>query len=194
MAFVWFLTISPPSRSISVLSGCYSSGGDLNSSPTSSPRSPRLVWGETLSCSWTVISSWKSLLVLVTLAVFDSILSISLRRKMNALFKSTLFTDDGDCGNAAVMVSTSYATLDKQWNFELRIPSVTVTADLVTFMKIFNEKHHFLCNANSLWRQPQALSTILRNQSFSEPVWDNAGISLSLLGPSDMPNKFMLQG
>lgn len=133
MAFAWFLTISPPSLSISVLSGCYSSDEDLNSSPTSSPRSPRLVWRETLSCSWTVTSSWKSLLVLVTLAVFDSILSISLWRKMKALFKSTLFTDDGDCGNAAVMVSTSYETLDKQWNFELRIPSETVTADLVTF-------------------------------------------------------------
>ena len=62
--------------------------------------------------------------------------------------------------------------------------------DLVTFTEeILNGKLHFLCSVNSLWWQPHALSTTLRKQSLSEPVWDNARI-----GPSDMPNKFVLQG
>ena len=55
-----------------------------------------------LSTSVAFFPSRRRLLVLVTLAIFDSILSILSRRRVRALCKSILVTCNEDSGNAAV--------------------------------------------------------------------------------------------
>ena len=159
MASAWSLTTSTMVRFISVLTGRTSSDEGLTSSSKSYPwYSDELGWRETLSSSWAVIISWRRLLVLVTLAVFDSFLSILLRRRVIGLCKSILVSCSEDSGNA-----------------DEKTPALEGI------------------KLGLFWRMSHALSFTLQWSSTKEVMWDNAGISLSLLGLLDLLRNFVLQ-
>ena len=82
---------------------CYSSCEELTSLRKSSPwYSDKSGRRETFSYSWAVILLWRRSLILATLAIFDSVLSILLSRKVRSGFKSILVLCDEESANSVV--------------------------------------------------------------------------------------------
>ena len=95
------LITSPTVRSISVLSGL-----NHQREPPISPLwyFDELGWREILYYSWEDILSWRRLLVIVKLVIFDSILSILLNRRVGTLCTSTLVSWGENSENIAAMI------------------------------------------------------------------------------------------